>query len=415
MNSSLRRNDPTINSMDEDVYFHKTVILRAGKQQLELRTSQELFSSHDIDIGSRALLRSIIEANYAPQRILDLGCGYGPLGLALKKLYPKSAVQMIDRDALAIEYSRQNAKMNRLEGVDIYGSLGYDDVKRTNFDLIVANMPGKAGETVIAYLLREARHYLTPAGIAAIVVVAALESAVAQILQDTQNIEIVYRHKRTGHAIFHYRFSGEPGLKKPESSALERGIYNRQNIKIRLGNLEYTLQTAYGLPEFDSLSYGSEMLIAALNKIRDRGVQRAMVFNPGQGHIAVVVWKIINPLNIEMFDRDLLALRYSRLNLIKNECSPDKISMRHQVGLERKDIEKSDFIAGVLKDEGKETNLLTLKQATEELSPGGTIIMTAGSTAITRLSDYVEEDKRLRIKIRERRRGHSLLVLEKLL
>jgi hypothetical protein len=70
-------------------------------------------------------------------------------------------------------------------------------------------------------------------------------------------------------------------------------------------------------------------------------------------------------------------------------------------------------MAGVLKDEGKEANLLTLKQATEELSTGGTIIMAAGSTAITRLADFVEEEVRLRIKARERRRGYSLLVLEK--
>jgi 16S rRNA (guanine1207-N2)-methyltransferase len=409
----LHRNDLTINSMDEDIYFHKTVTLRAGKQQLEFRTSQELFSSHDIDIGSRALLRSIIEAGYEPKHILDLGCGYGPLGLALKKLYPESTIHMIDRDTLAIEYSRQNAEINGLKDVEIYGSLGYDDVKRTDFDLIVANIPGKAGEAVIAYLLREARYYLTPGGTAAIVVVAALESAVTQILQDTQGLEIIFRHKRAGHAIFHYRFTGEPGLKKPESSALERGIYHRQNFKIRLKNLEYMLQTAYGLPEFDSLSYVSEMLITVLNKIRGRGVQRAAVFNPGQGHVAVAVWKIIHPQNLELVDRDLLALRYSRLNLINNGCPPEKISMRHQVGLERNDNEKSDLMAGVLKDEGKEANLLTLKQATEELSTGGTIIMAAGSTAITRLADFVEEEVRLRIKARERRRGYSLLVLEK--
>jgi 16S rRNA (guanine1207-N2)-methyltransferase len=399
-------------SMNEDVYFHKTVTLRIGKQQLEFRTSQELFSSHDIDIGSRALLRSFIEAGYAPQRTLDLGCGYGPLGLALKKLFPESTVHMVDRDALAIEYSRQNAKINGLEDVEIYGSLGYDDIKRTDFDLIIANIPGKAGEAVTAYLLQEARYYLAPGGTAAIVVVAALESAVAQILQDSQGLEIVFSHKRAGHAIFHYKFNGEPMLKKPESSALEWGIYHRQDIKIRRENLEYVLQTTYGLPEFDSLSYSSEMLITALNKMQGRRTQRAAVFNPGQGHIAAAVWKIVHPQTLELVDRDLLALRYSRLNLIQNGCPPEKITLRHQVGLKTKDDEKYDFMAGVLKDESKEANLLTLKQATEGLSSGGTILIAAGSTAITRLADYIEEERQLRITVRERRRGYSLLVLE---
>jgi 16S rRNA (guanine1207-N2)-methyltransferase len=400
--------------MDEDVYFHKTVTLRSGRELLEFRTSQGLFSSYEIDTGTRFLLRSLMESRYAPKQILDLGCGYGPLGLSLKKIYPGSTVQMVDRDALAIEYSRQNAKINGLEGVAIYGSLGYDDVKETDFDLIVSNIPGKAGEKVIAYLLREARFYLTPGGMAAIVVVGVLESPVTKILEDTAGCEILVRRKRSGHAIFHYKFD-EPSLAKPDRSALERGIYHRNDITMRLDDLEYSIQSAYGLPEFDNLSYSSEMLISTLNEIQGRGIRRAAVFNPGQGHTAIAAWKIIHPQNIELVDRDLLALRYSRLNLIENGCPPEKISMRYQVGLKRKDNDKCDFIAGVLKDESKEVNLLTLKQATEELSTSGTIMMAASSTAITRLADYIEAKRQLRIRSRERRRGHSLLVLEKVI
>jgi len=401
--------------MDEDVYFHKTVTLRAGKENLRFRTSQELFSSYDIDTGTRSLLRSVIEAKIGPKIILDLGCGYGPLGLTLKKLYPESTVHMMDRDALAIEYTRQNAKLNGLEDVEIYGSLGYDDVKRSDFDIIVANIPGKAGGEVIAYLLREARYYLAPGGTAVIVVVAALESAVSKIMQDTQGLEIIFTRKRSGHVIFHYRFNGKAGPIKPEVSALERGVYHRNNIKIHLDDLEYSMQTAYGLPEFDSLNYGSEMLITALNKMQGRKIQRAMVFNPGQGHIAVALWKTIHPNNIELVDRDLLALRYSRSNLIANGCPPEKINIRHQVGLEDKDNKKSDLMAGVLREESQPAIFATIRQAGEQLSPGGTIIVTGGSTAITRLADYLEGEERLSIKGRERRRGYSLLALEKVL
>jgi 16S rRNA (guanine1207-N2)-methyltransferase len=400
--------------MDEDAYLHKTVTLRIGKEQLQFRTTQELFSSHDIDTGTRFLIRSIIEGGYRPKKILDLGCGYGAIGLTLKKLYPESTVHMVDRDALAVEYSRQNAKLNKLDRVEIYGSLGYDDIKKSDFDLIVSNIPGKAGEAVIAYLMRETRYFLAPNGTTAIVVVAALDATVAKLLQDTPGLGIIFRQKRAGHVIFHYRFNGEPEL-MPGTSAFERGIYSRQDIEIRLKDLEYSMQTAYGLPEFDSLNYGSEMLITALNKIKGREIKHAVVFNPGQGHVAVALWKFIHLENIELIDRDLLALRYSRLNLIGNGCPPEKIVISHQVGLATKDNEKADLITGVFRDEGQPAVFLTIRQAMERLSTGGTIIVAGGSTAVTRLADYVEKEGRLRIKARERRRGYSLLTLEKVL
>jgi len=397
--------------MDKDVHFHKTVTFSAGKQTLQLQTSQELFSSHDIDTGTKFLLRSIVEAGYRPELILDVGCGYGPLGMMLKKIYPESNVQMIDRDALAVAYSRQNAELNELRGVEIYGSLGYDDVKRDDFDLIISNIPGKAGEAVIKYLLQESRYYLAAKGIAAIVVVAALESLAAKVLEETPGCKIVLRRKRAGHAIFHYRFNGK--TTKPDRSGFERGVYDRDNIKIRREDVEYSMQTAYGLPEFDSLSYDSEMLIAAIRDIKGREIPRAAVFSTGQGHTAVTLYRLINPGGIELVDRDLLALRYTRRNLIQNGCPPESISISHQVGLERRAAKKLDLIAGVLRDEGREADLWILRQASEELKPGGTMIIAGGSTAITRLAASIEKEGQLSIRSRERRRGYSLLGLDK--
>jgi 16S rRNA (guanine1207-N2)-methyltransferase len=401
--------------MDTDVYFHKTVPFRAWKQALQFRTSQELFSSHDIDTGTKFLLRTIAEAGYNTlQCILDMGCGYGPLGLSLKSLQPDSSVHLIDRDALAVEYAQQNAAINFLEGTEIYGSLGYDDVKRNDFDLIVSNIPGKAGETVIAHLLREAQYFLKPGGLSAVVVVAPLEEFVTSILNNTPGIEVILKRNRSGHAVFHYRFNEQPRPAKPVQSALEHGIYHRNNITISTEKLEYPVQTAYGLPDFDSLSYGSEMLLDALGKIKNTGINYAAVINPGQGHIPVAVWKLFRPSNITLTDRDLLALRYSRLNLTLNDCPAESIDVLHQVGINFNPKEKADLITGILREEeGKDATFLTLDQATAKLSDKGVILLAAGSTAITRLIDYAEMQGILRIKSRERRRGYSLLVMEK--
>ncbi len=399
-----------------DVYFHKTIIFHAGKQSLQFRTSQQLFSSHAIDAGTKFLLRTIIEADYPSlQRILDVGCGYGPLGLTLKSLHRASLVHLFDRDALAVEYSKQNAAFNGLADVEIYGSLGCDDVKRNDFDLIVANIPDHAGEKVITYLLREAQFYLAPGGTVAIVVVAPLETMVAKILAETPGVKIILKLNRPGHAVFHYRFSGEKIPPKPTQNSLERGIYHRNEIIMRQETLEYKMQMANGLPEFDSLSYGSEMLVNALGEARGRAVNHAAVFNPGQGHVAVALWKYLKPGSVTLVDRDLLALRYSQRNLTLNGCPPESVSILHQAGLDLHLAVKIDLFIGALREEeGKEAHLLILDRMTEVLADKGIILLSSGSTAITRLADYVASEGLLRIKKRERRRGFSLVIMEKI-
>ena len=401
--------------MNQDIYYHKTIKNRACGYSLRFMTSQELFSSHDIDTGTRFLLRSIVEAGFDKSpRILDLGCGYGPLGLSLKKLNPESDIHLVDRDALAVLYSRHNAENNDLEGLHIYGSLGYDDVSATGFNLIVANIPGKAGEPVIAYLLRDAVYYLAPDGIVAIVVVSPLEHAVAAILHDTPGVDVITRRKKSGHTVFHSRFTDEIETIKPDTDSIEHGVYHRENITIRQGNLEYSMRTAYGLPEFDSLDYRSEMLIQALGTRIPTSVGHAAVLNPGQGHTAVALWKIAQPQNIHLDDRDLLALRYSRRNLLQNNCPSEQIDLTHGVSADFECEGEFDLIIGNLREEeGREATFQTVRQMAEKLTHQGMIIVAASSTAITRLVADLESHNILRITEREKRKGYGFLVLER--
>jgi 16S rRNA (guanine1207-N2)-methyltransferase len=401
--------------MDQDIYYHKTINYRAYGHSLRFMTSQELFSSHDVDTGTRFLLRSIVEAGLdKSQRILDLGCGYGPLGLCLKKLNPESDVHLVDRDALAVLYARHNAEINDLAGLHIYVSLGYDDVPDTEFNLIVANIPGKVGESVISYFLRDAVYYLAPDGVVAVVVVRPLEDTVDAILQDTPGIDIITRRRKSGHTVFHYRFTDEVQAIRPDGDSIERGVYHRENITIRQGNLEYSMQTAYGLPEFDSLDYRSELLIQTLRTRISTSVRHAAVLNPGQGHAAVALWKIAQPHNIHLVDRDLLAVRYSRLNLLLNNCPSKQISLTHRVGAGFKDNGEFDLFIDILREEeGREATILTVLQAAGKLSSPGMIIVVAGSTAITRIVTDLASRDILRIMAREKRKGYGLLALER--
>jgi 16S rRNA (guanine1207-N2)-methyltransferase len=400
--------------MDTDVYFHKVVVFRGWKQELLFRTSQSLFSAHEVDAGTQFLLRSIVEAGYPPpQKILDVGCGYGPLGLTIKALHPQSAVTLTDRDALAVDYARQNAALNNLPDVQTYSSLGYDDVRDNDFSLIVSNIPGKAGEPVISYLIREAQFYLEPGGIAAVVIVTPLAEMAAKILVGTPGAEIMLKRERPGHAVFHYRFGGEPTPPRPTQTALERGVYHRKDVTLKYGDLQYNMRTAYGLPEFDSLTYDTEILLKTISGYKNKAFKSTGILNPGQGHVPVALWQYFHPASISLIDRDLLALRYSARNLALNGCPAESIILFHKTGPDIEQEEIYDLIAGVLPDENKEALQLTLERAAGLLTPGGLLILSGSSTEITRLVTHIENTKILAVKSRERWRGYSVLAAER--
>jgi 16S rRNA (guanine1207-N2)-methyltransferase len=400
--------------MEPDVYFKKIVTFEHEGRTLTFRVAQDLFSSHDVDVGTRRLLRTLGSAERAPWgRILDLGCGYGPIGLTLKKLHADCIVHMVDRDALALEYARQNAELNGLSGLEIYGSLGYDDVRAADFDLIISNIPGKAGESAIAHFLKDAGHYLRPGGTVAVVVVTPLEPTVARILDDP-SIHILLRQAWSGHTVFHYQFSHDAVQTTwpREEGALERGVYHRESLTVYLGELSYPMRTAHGLPEFDTLSYRSELLLEGILRLQGSTPERALVFNPGQGHVPVAVWTVLAPGHIALVDRDLLSLRYSENNLVLNGCPADRVTLSHQVGLLAKGPEQADLIVGILReDEGPAGVALTMRQAARQLSPEGTVLVAGSSTAVTRLERVVRAEKLLTIRRRKRTRGTSLLVM----
>jgi len=326
---------------------------------------------------------------------------------------------MVDRDALAVEYSRQNATLNQLSDVDIHGSLGYDDVQSRDFDLIISNIPGKAGEAAIRSFLLDAQRYLSPTGFVAIVAVMPLEPLIAGILESPY-IHVVFREARAGHVVFHYQFSPEFSVE----SISEHNLYDREKIVISTGNIEFSMQTARGLPEFDQLNYHTELLIDGMQDLRGKSVKRALVFNPGQGHIPVALWKLFKPHQMGLVDRDLLSLRYAKRNLALNGCPDTHITLSHQVGMQSQNDAPfrnstpllngapADLIAGILREsEGPEAVALTVKQAVEYLTPKGTLLVSGGSTAVTRLVDVLQAEKKIRIQKRKRNKGKSLLVL----
>ena len=400
--------------MDRDVYYKKEVALDHEGNGLRLRVAQDLFSSFDVDAGTRLLLRSLSETDQSDfRKILDLGCGYGPLGLALKAARKRRAVHMVDKDSLAVSYARQNAELNGLTGVETYGSLGYDDIASRDFDLIVSNVPGKAEEAVLSHFLLDAAGHLGPGGLVAVVVVAPRARKVAGILEDTSGIDVTFRNATPSYTIFHYRFRNST----PRSgldSGLNRGAYRRNHMPFTAVGIDYTLETAYGLPEFDSVGFQSELAIGAIKDLGGAANGRALVFRPGQGHVAAALWKLVKPESIALADRDLLALRYARKNLELNGCEIGLVTTSHRTGLLMDKGQPFDLAVGVLREnEGTEAHVLTVEQASRQLAAGGHIVVAASSTAISRLIKELGTDRGLRVARRKRRKGHSVLTLRR--
>ncbi|MCP4995871.1 MAG: methyltransferase [Gammaproteobacteria bacterium] len=124
----------------QDLKFQETV----REVTLNYRTTWGIFSPKGVDEGSRLLLDHI-KVN-EDDDTLDLGCGYGPLGLTLAKLAPKGTSVLVDKDFVAVEYSRKNAELNAIDNTEIFLSNGFDQVGDRDFDLIVSNLPAKTGK-----------------------------------------------------------------------------------------------------------------------------------------------------------------------------------------------------------------------------------------------------------------------------
>lgn len=130
---------------------------------LRLWTDAGVFSKGKVDRGTRILLEALPLPERGP--ILDLGCGYGPIGITLAKLLPGETVYMSDPNRRAVELARKNAAENGVVNVEICEGEGYSPFSPgLRFQAIVTNPPLRAGKKVVYALVSEAPERLVPGG-----------------------------------------------------------------------------------------------------------------------------------------------------------------------------------------------------------------------------------------------------------
>lgn len=142
-----------------------------------------LFSPKNVDEGTRLLLDYI---EVAPDNdCLDLGCGYGAIGLTLAKLAPDGKTGMVDKDFVAVEYANKNLAANNVSNASAYLSNGFSKVPiDKRFDLIASNLPAKAGNEMWTILFTDAYDYLKPGGRIYVVAISALRQFIKRSLLD---------------------------------------------------------------------------------------------------------------------------------------------------------------------------------------------------------------------------------------
>ncbi|MEI5990046.1 16S rRNA (-N2)-methyltransferase [Enterococcus termitis] len=167
-----------------------------GGKKFQFLTDSGVFSRNTVDFGSRVLIDAFEWAELPEGKLLDVGCGYGPIGLTLATLSGRT-VEMIDVNQRAVALAQENAKKNHVENVDIHTSNIYADVHEKEYAAIISNPPIRAGKKVVHEILSEAHPRLLVGGTLTIVIQKkqGAPSAEKKMAEVFGNVEIVTKDK----------------------------------------------------------------------------------------------------------------------------------------------------------------------------------------------------------------------------
>ncbi|OOY46664.1 class I SAM-dependent methyltransferase [Solemya velum gill symbiont] len=176
----------TIDRLRQDIHFSETL----NGHTLVFHTTWGIFSPRAIDEGTRLLLEHLeIREN---DRAIDLGCGYGPLGLTIAKSAPQGECLMVDKDFVAVEYANANAARNHIDNASAMLSDGLKHIDRQQkFTLAVTNLPAKTSNEHYYLFFQDIYEHLEPGGRIYVVVISGLRQFIKRAF-----IEVFGNHKK---------------------------------------------------------------------------------------------------------------------------------------------------------------------------------------------------------------------------
>ena len=180
----------TNEKLPSNIKKHDCVVLG---HKFSFFTDNGVFSKDGIDFGSRLLLESI-PLDEVGAKVLDMGCGYGTIGIIINKLTDHD-IDMVDVNLRAMHLARRNAKENGCSNINIFESNCYQNIT-SKYNTIITNPPIRAGKKIVYEILMSAKKYLEQDGNLFLVI--RKEQGAKSIISDLEkeyNVEILEKKK----------------------------------------------------------------------------------------------------------------------------------------------------------------------------------------------------------------------------
>tara|TARA_B110000967_G_C18815053_1_gene525679 strand:- start:736 stop:1326 length:591 start_codon:yes stop_codon:yes gene_type:complete len=163
-------NRKDIAKLKDDLVFEDEIF----GSKLKFNTRWGVFSPRAIDDGTKLLMKNF--SADIDDVCLDLGCGYGPIGLSIAKHCSKGEIHMVDKDFVAVDLANFNAKINNIINAKAYLSDAFLQVpSNVKFDQIVSNIPAKVGREQLSIILFDALDAMKPGGTITVVTINGLK------------------------------------------------------------------------------------------------------------------------------------------------------------------------------------------------------------------------------------------------
>jgi 16S rRNA (guanine1207-N2)-methyltransferase len=357
-------------------------------RKLEFDVPHDVFSTQRIDEGTLLLLSHLPVGaqDIQPKRILEMGCGYGALGLPIALKYPEADVELVDRDLLAVEWCQHNANLNKLHFApgSIRGSLGFRDVSHGSWDWILCNVPARIGDRFIEHLVLEGCRRLSESGKLILVVISDLSTTLRR-LHGQHRLKGGLSHSGPRHDVWIFDALSVPTegvVASPVSSDEALSLYCRDEV-LFMGQTWWRPYD-WGGDDPKRIQQGLPLLIDFLPRDPNRNPSRILCLRPGYGIIPVLLQRRWPAAKIEIQERDLLASTFLRMNserILSERSAGSSIHVVESPSLkgawgEQKIHAQQDLVVGELSSSAglavARDEILTVQKA---LAPGGQALL----------------------------------------